>query len=38
MPFPMVDLLCEWRDAGRISEGVFNKVARENAMALLGLD
>ena len=38
MPFPMVDLLREWRDTKRISEGVFNKVARENAVKLLGLE
>lgn len=38
MPFPMVDLLCEWRDTKRISEVVFNKVARENAVKLLGLE
>jgi len=38
MPFPMVDLLVEWRDAKKISEVVFNKVARENAVTLLGLE
>ena len=38
MPFPMVDLLLEWRDTGKISETVFNKVARENALKLLGLE
>jgi predicted TIM-barrel fold metal-dependent hydrolase len=37
MPFPMVDLLIEWRDAKKISETVFNKIARENAVKLLGL-
>lgn len=37
MPFPLVDLLIEWRDSGKISEAVFNKVARENAVRLLGL-
>ncbi len=37
MPFPMVDLLLEWRDTKRITERVFNKVARENAVNLLGL-
>ena len=31
-------LLLEWRDAKKIGEGVFNKVARENAVKLLGLD
>ena len=38
MPFPLVDLLIEWRDTGKISEEVFNKVARENAIKLLGLE
>jgi len=38
MPFPMVDLLREWRDTKKISEGVFNKVTRENAVKLLGLE
>jgi len=34
---PLVDFLLGLRDAGRISEAVFNKVARENAVRLLGL-
>lgn len=38
MSFPIVDLLLEWRDTKKISEGVFNKVARENAVNLLGLE
>jgi len=38
MPVPMIDLLLEWRDAKKISEEVFNKVARENAVKLLGLE
>ena len=37
MPVPLVDLLIQWRDTGKISEEVFNKVARENAIRLLGL-
>ncbi|MEA3400338.1 MAG: amidohydrolase family protein [Armatimonadota bacterium] len=37
MPLPMIDLLTDWRNAGRISETVFNKVARENVITLLGL-
>jgi predicted TIM-barrel fold metal-dependent hydrolase len=37
MPFPMRDLLIEWRDAGKIGEGVFRKVARENAVRLFEL-
>lgn len=36
-PFPLVDLLLEWRDTKKISELVFKKVARENAVRLLGL-
>jgi len=36
-PLPMIDLLLGWRDSKRISENVFNKVARENAVKLLGL-
>jgi len=38
MPLPMIDLLIEWRDTKRISEEVFNKVARENAIRLLRLE
>jgi len=38
MPFPTRELLLDWRDAGRISQTVFNKVARENAVELLDLD
>lgn len=37
MPFQMADLLREWRAAGKIGETAFRKVARENAVALLGL-
>jgi len=37
MPFPMVDLLLAWRDSKKISEQVFNKIARENAVKLFGL-
>ena len=36
-PFPLVDLLLQWRDTKKISEQVFNKIARENAIKLLGL-
>ncbi|MBI2297696.1 MAG: amidohydrolase family protein [Armatimonadetes bacterium] len=36
-PTPLVDFLLELRDAGRISASVFAKVARENAVRLLGL-
>jgi predicted TIM-barrel fold metal-dependent hydrolase len=38
MPFPMVDLLLDWRDTEKITEEVFSKVARENAVKLLGLE
>ncbi len=37
-PFPMVDLLRSWRDEKKITEQVFNKIARENAIKLLGLE
>ncbi|MBD3183308.1 amidohydrolase family protein [Candidatus Poribacteria bacterium] len=37
MPLPMIDLLIEWRDTKKISELVFNKIARENAIKLLNL-
>ena len=36
-PTPLVDFLLELRSSGRISETVFQKVARENAIRLLGL-
>jgi uncharacterized protein len=36
-PFPLVDLMLEWRNTKKITETVFNKVARENAIKLLGL-
>lgn len=38
MPIPIVDLLIDWRDTGKISETVFNKVARENAIKLFDLE
>ena len=34
----MSELLIDWRDGGKITEEVFNKVARENAIELLGLE
>ena len=37
-PPPLAELLLKLRADGRISEAVFRKVARENAIALLGLD
>ncbi|MCK5804593.1 MAG: amidohydrolase family protein, partial [Lentisphaeria bacterium] len=36
-PTPLVDYLLEIREQGRISETVFQKVARENAIRLLEL-
>jgi len=38
MPLPMIDLLKDWRDTGKITEEIFNKVARENAIKLFGLE
>lgn len=37
-PAPLVDLLIRFRDEGRISERVFQKVARENAIRVLELE
>ncbi|MDY7009978.1 MAG: amidohydrolase family protein [Planctomycetota bacterium] len=36
-PTPLVDLLLKFRDEKRISEEIFQKVARENTIRLLGL-
>lgn len=36
-PTPLVDLLLKFRNEKRISEEIFQKVARENAVRLLGL-
>jgi predicted TIM-barrel fold metal-dependent hydrolase len=38
MPLPMIDLLKDWRETGKITEEVFQKVARENAIKLFGLE
>ncbi len=38
MPVKIVDLLIQWRDSGKITEQVFQKVARENAIKLFGLE
>ena len=38
MPFPMIDLLLQWRAAEKISETVFRKIAKQNAVKLLELD
>jgi len=37
MTLPLIDLLLDWRDTGKISEEVFNKVAKENAVGLFRL-
>ena len=37
MPIDIVDLLLDWRDTGKITEEVFHKVARGNAVRLLNL-
>ena len=37
-PVRLPQLLIRWRDEGKISETVFNKVARENAIRIYGLD
>ena len=37
-PTPLVDFLLDLRGSGKISEAVFRKVARENAIRLLKLD
>jgi predicted TIM-barrel fold metal-dependent hydrolase len=36
-PTPLVDYLLELKNSGEISETVFNKIARENAIRVLGL-
>jgi len=33
----IITLLTDWRDSGMISETVFHKIAKENAVKLLGL-
>ncbi|MBP1994705.1 amidohydrolase family protein [Paenibacillus eucommiae] len=38
MPVPLIDLLIDWRDSQKISEAVFNKIARENARKFFGLN
>lgn len=37
MDIPLTRKLIEWRDSGKISVEAFNKIARENAVKLLGL-
>jgi uncharacterized protein len=38
MPIDIIDLLIDWRDTGKISQEVFGKVAKGNAVKLLGLE
>jgi len=38
MPTPLVDFLLELKDSGKISQAVFNKIARENAIEILRLE
>lgn len=38
MEVPLTDTLIAWRDAGKISDVAFNKIARENAIRLLELE
>ena len=37
MPFPTMELILQWRNARKISESVFSKIARGNAVRLFGL-
>lgn len=37
MEVPLADMLRQWRDSKKISVTAFNKIARENAIKLLGL-
>lgn len=36
-PFPMRELLLDWRESGKITEDVFQKIAGKNAVKLFGL-
>jgi len=38
MPIMMIDLLLDWRDTGKITVEVFNKMARENAVRFFELE
>jgi len=38
MPIHIIDLLLDWRDTKKITEEVFHKVARENAVRLFQLE
>jgi len=37
MPFPTLDILLKWHETKRISDAVFNKITRENAVKLFNL-
>ncbi|MGB9597804.1 MAG: amidohydrolase family protein, partial [Candidatus Poribacteria bacterium] len=37
MDIPLINLLLDWRNSKKISETVFQKIARENAIKFLGL-
>lgn len=37
MPVPLPELMIRWRDEGKISHEVFEKIARGNAKRLLGI-
>lgn len=37
MPVPLPELMLKWRDTGKISKTVFNKIARDNAIRIFGL-
>ena len=38
MTVKLPELMLRWHDEGRISETVFQKIARENAIKFLGLE
>lgn len=38
MEVPMIDMMIRWKNEGKLSEEAFNKIAKENAIRILGLD
>lgn len=38
MPTPMIGLLNDWRDAGKISKMVYDKISHQNAAEFLGIE
>ena len=38
MPVTIIGLLNEWRDTGRISQEVYDKITYKNAQKFLGLE